>query len=73
MDALSINTLRIVLVGLTALAAVAAMVFGMWNVAAILLVGVVAHGGMWLWLASQRRVEHERLHEGVAALLRDER
>lgn len=72
MDVLSINTLRIVLVGMTALAALAAMAFGMWNVAAVLWVGVAAHGAMWMWLATQRRAEHERLHQGVAALLRDE-
>jgi parvulin-like peptidyl-prolyl isomerase len=72
MDALSINTLRIVLVGLSALATVVAVSFGQWVVAGVLGVGVVAHGAMWVWLAQQRTREHDELHRNVEDLLREE-
>ena len=72
MDVLSINTLRIVLVGLSAVAALVAAAFGMWVVAGVLTVGVLAHGGMWLYLANERKAQHEELHQGVESLLRDE-
>lgn len=54
MDALSMNTLRIVLVGATAIAVLAALAFRMWTVAGVLSVGVVAHGLMWLHLRRDR-------------------
>lgn len=66
------NTLRVVLVGLTAIAAIVALFFGQYLVTAVLGVGVVAHGGMWVWLARQRRAELDQLHSGVEALLREE-
>jgi len=71
-DALSMNTLRVVLVGMTALAAVVALFFGQYLVTAVLGVGVAAHGGMWVWLARQRQAEMDELHSGVEALLREE-
>lgn len=70
MDALSMNSLRIVLVGATAIAAAVAAVYGMWTVAAVLTVGVVAHGLLWVYLAQQRRREVDELHRGVDDLLR---
>lgn len=72
MDALSMNSLRIVLVGATAIAAVVAAVYGMWTVAGVLSVGVVAHALLWLYLAQQRRREVDALHAGVDDLLRQE-
>lgn len=63
------NTLRIVLVGLTAIAAIVSAVFGMWTVAAWLTVGVVAHGLLWMHLLRQREREHDELHRGVEELL----
>lgn len=63
------NTLRIVLVGLTAIAAVVSAVFGLWAVAGWLTVGVVAHGALWVHLHRQREREHEDLHRGVEELL----
>lgn len=72
MDALSMNSLRIVLVGATALAAVLAALYGLWTVAAVLAVGVVAHGLLWMYLARQRRRDVDELHRGVNDLLRQE-
>ena len=72
MDALSMNSLRIVLVGATALAAVVAALYGMWTVAAVLSVGVVAHGLLWAYLAQQRRRDVDELHRGVNDLLRQD-
>lgn len=73
MDApLSMNTLRIVLVGFTALAAVIALALGSFFVAAILTVSVLAHGGMWLWLAAKRREQADALHADVEDLLRQQ-
>jgi hypothetical protein len=46
----SLNTFRAVLVALAALAAIISAVFGQYLVAAVLGVGVLAHGGMWLYL-----------------------
>lgn len=70
MDALSMNTLRIVLVGLTAIAAVVAAALGLWSVAIFLSVGIAAHGTLWWWLHRQRAEEHDELHRGVEELLR---
>jgi membrane protein implicated in regulation of membrane protease activity len=70
MDALSMNTLRIVLVGLTAIAAAVAAVMGLWQVALYLTVGIAAHGALWWWLHRQRTEEHDELHRGVEELLR---
>lgn len=72
MDALSMNSLRIVLVGATAVAAVIAALYGMWTVAAVLTVGVVAHGLLWVYLAQQRRREVDEIYRGVNDLLRQE-
>lgn len=69
MDALSMNTLRIVLVGLTAIAALLAAVYAMWSVAAFLTVGVIAHGLMWVHLKRQRERDHDHLHRSVEDLL----
>jgi hypothetical protein len=71
-DALSMNTLRIVLVALTALAAVVAALFQFWVVAGVLAVSVAAHGAMWLHLYRQRQAEAEALHAGIDDLLRSE-
>lgn len=51
----SINALRAVLVGGAVLAAILAAVYGYWITAGILVAGIVAHGVLWLHLASQRR------------------
>lgn len=72
MDALSMNSLRIVLVGATAIAAVVAALYGMWTVAAVLSVGVFAHGLLWAYLYQQRTRELSALHQGVDDLLRQE-
>lgn len=72
MDPLSMNSLRIVLVGATAIAAVVAALYGMWTVAAVLTVGIVAHGLLWWYLARQRRRDVDALHRGVDDLLRQE-
>lgn len=72
MDALSMNSLRIVLVGATAVAAVVAALYAMWTVAAVLTVGVVAHGLLWFYLGKARRRDVDELHRGVDDLLRRE-
>lgn len=46
----SLNTARIILVALAAFAAVVAALLGLWVVAGVLMVGVVAHGAMWVYL-----------------------
>jgi hypothetical protein len=46
----SINTLRAILVGSAALAALVAAVFGRWLVAGVLAVAIAAHGAVWLYL-----------------------
>lgn len=70
MDALSMNSLRIVLVGATALAAAVAAVYGMWTVTAVLTVGIAAHGALWVFLNRQHDREVAALHQGVDDLLR---
>lgn len=72
MDALGMNSLRIVLVGATAIAAAVAAVYGMWTVAGVLTVAVVVHGLLWLHLARQRERDVTALHDGVDELLRQE-
>lgn len=42
--------LRGLLVAGAALAVVVAVVQGQWAAAAILTVGILAHGGLWVWL-----------------------
>ena len=69
---LSMNTLRIVLVGLTALAAGIAAALGQWEAVLYLGAAVVVHGGLWVFLAKQREQRHEALHAGVEQYLRDE-
>ena len=69
---LSMNTLRVVLVGLTALAVVIAAFLGQWEAVLYLTAAVVVHGGLWLYLAKQREQRHAELHAGVEQYLRDE-
>lgn len=71
-SSLSMNTLRIVLVGLTVLAVVVALFLGQWQAAIYLGAAVAVHGGLWLFLARQREVRHQELHAGVEQYLRDE-
>lgn len=68
---LSMNTLRVVLVGLTVLAVVVALFLGQWEAALYLGAAVAVHGGLWLFLAKQREARHEALHAGVEQFLRD--
>ena len=70
---LSMNTLRVVLVGLTALAVAVAAFLQQW--AAVLYLGAacLVHGALWIHLARQREARHEALHAGVEQLLREER
>lgn len=69
---LSMNTLRVVLVGLTVLAVVVAVVLGQWEAALYLGAAVAVHGGLWVFLAKQREARHQELHQGVEQYLRDE-
>ena len=69
---LSMNTLRIVLVGLTVLAALAAFVLGQVEAGLYLTAACAIHGGLWWAMARRRAAEHEQLHAGVEQLLRDE-
>lgn len=46
----TLNTMRAMLVGGAVFAAVVAMVFGRWSVAAILAVGIAAHAALWVYL-----------------------
>lgn len=69
---LSMNTLRIVLVGLTVLAVIIAVFLGQWEAALYLGAAVAVHGGLWLFLAKQREARHQELHTGVEQYLRDE-
>lgn len=46
----TLNTMRALLVGGAAFAAVVALVFGLWSVAAILGVGIAAHAALWVYL-----------------------
>ncbi len=69
---LSMNTLRIVLVGLTVLAVVVALFLGQWEAALYLGAAVAVHSGLWLFLSKQREARHQELHTGVEQYLRDE-
>ena len=69
---LSMNTLRVVLVGLTVLAVVVAAALGQWEAAVYLTAAVAVHGGLWVFLARQREQRHAELHAGVEQFLRDE-
>lgn len=72
MDApLSMNTLRIALVGLTALAAIVSAFLGQTAAAVYLTAAVAVHGVLWVVLHRRRQAEHERLHAGVEAYLRE--
>lgn len=46
----SLNTFRAILVGTAVLAAIFAAFYGRWLVVAVLGVGILAHGGMWVYL-----------------------
>lgn len=70
-SSLSMNTLRIVLVGLTVLAVVVALFLGQWEAAIYLGAAVAVHGGLWWFLAKQREARHQELHTGVEQYLRD--
>ena len=70
---LSMNTLRIVLVGLTVLAVLVAVVVGQWQAALYLTAAVAVHGGLWFFLAKQREARHQELHAGLEQLLREKR
>ncbi len=72
-SSLSMNTLRIVLVGLTVLAVVVALFLGQWEAATYLGAAVAVHGGLWLFLAKQREARHQELHAGVEQYLREDR
>ena len=71
-SSLSMNTLRVVLVGLTVLAVVVAVFLGQWEAAVYLTAAVAVHGGLWLFLAKQREQRHQALHAGVEQYLRDD-
>ncbi len=71
-SSLSMNTLRVVLVGLTVLAAGASFVLGQIAAGAYLTAGCLVHGGMWWSQARRRAEEHAELHAGVEELLREE-
>lgn len=68
---LSMNTLRVVLVGLTVLAVIIALFLGQWEAALYLAAAVAVHGGLWIFLARQRESQHDELHAGVERYLRD--
>lgn len=69
---LSMNTLRIVLVGLTVLAVLVALVLGQFEAALYLGAAVAVHGGLWLFLSKQRREQHDAMHADVEDFLRQE-
>jgi hypothetical protein len=62
MDAL--NTLRAVLVGFAAIAAVLLGVRGQWVPTAIMVAGIAAHAGLWIHLRAQKRREAEEFPLG---------
>ena len=70
-SSLSMNTLRVVLVGLTVLAVIVAVFLGQWEAALYLSGAVAIHGGLWFFLAKQREARHQELHAGVEQYLRD--
>lgn len=69
---LSMNTLRVILVGLTVLAALIAFVVGQVEAGLYLTAATLVHGALWVVLARRRRAEHDELHAEVEQLLRDE-
>lgn len=71
-SSLSMNTLRIVLVGLTVLAAAAAFVLRQVEAGLYLTAACLIHGALWWAMARRRRAEHAELHAGVEELLREE-
>lgn len=71
-SSLSMNTLRVVLVGLTVLAALASFALGQVAAGMYLTAAVLVHGALWWAMAKRRAAEHAELHAGVEALLRDE-
>lgn len=70
-SSLSMNTLRVVLVGLTVLAVVVAAFLGQWEAVLYLSAAVAVHGGLWWFLAKQREARHDALHADVEQYLRD--
>lgn len=70
-SSLSMNTLRVVLVGLTVLAVIVAVFLGQWEAAVYLTGAVAIHGGLWFFLAKQREARHQELHAGVEQYLRN--
>lgn len=60
-----LNTLRAVLVGLAAVAAIILAVNGAWLATGVLSVGIVAHGLLWLYLW---RTADERSEPGSPVL-----
>ena len=71
-SSLSMNTLRIVLVGLTVVAALAAFVLGQWEAGLYLTAACLVHAGLWVAMARRKAQEHAELHAGVEQLLREE-
>ncbi len=69
---LSMNTLRIVLVGMAVLAAIIAFALAQWAAGIYLTAAVGVHGALWLYLGKQRDSEHAELHAGVETMLRDQ-
>jgi CHASE2 domain-containing sensor protein len=55
----SLNTLRAVLVGIAFIATVLLAFDGQWIPAAVLSVGIAAHGGLWVWLRAEKRRDAE--------------
>ena len=53
-----LNTLRAVLVGLAAVAAIILAVEGQWLATGVLTVAIVAHGLMWVYLWRRDQQDH---------------
>lgn len=67
----SVNTMRAILVAFAVLAAIVALIFGLWSVAVVMTIGVAAHSAMWLYV--RRRGGHPTVrpdrtvaHDGTA-------
>lgn len=71
-SSLSMNTLRVVLVGLTVLAALAAFVLGQVEAGLYLTAACLVHFALWWAMARRRQAEHDEMHADVEQLLRDE-
>lgn len=69
---LSMNTLRVVLVGLTVVAALASFALGQVAAGFYLTAAVLVHSALWWSMAKRREADHAEMHAGVEALLRDE-